>query len=80
MAHLGNLRNDYQNAIEHELFDEIPKSVWAAIAISALTCGGDKLAEAPQLVAKEWEVLHLNGIVPQKPGKHARAALSATKD
>lgn len=74
---LKNLTNEYQREMG-DLFDEIPKSVLAAIAVSALTCGGDQISTARARLAKEWEVLNLNGIVQQKPSKAGRAAL--TKD
>ena len=76
MANLKNLRNDYQDELG-DLFDEIPKSVLAAIAVSALTDGGDCLDYAKRRVADEWRVLHENGIVDQKPGKIARKSMSA---
>ena len=72
-------KNDYARTVGAEFFDSIPKAVWAAIAISALTCGGDRLSEAAELVAKEWEILHANGIVPQPANKEARAAIAAAK-
>lgn len=74
MAHLKNTSNEYSIALG-ALFDEMPKSVIAAIAVSAMTCGGDHISDAVALVADEWRILHTNGIVPQKPGKNARAAL-----
>ena len=58
------------------MFDEIPKTVLAAIAVSALTSGGDELEHAAARVAEEWGILHDNGIVSQKPGKFARAAIA----
>ena len=70
---LNNLTNDYAAELG-ALFDNCPKAVFAAIAVSALTCGGDQLGEAKARVLEEWEVLHRNGIVPQMPSKKARAA------
>jgi hypothetical protein len=57
--------NEYARAVN--CYDEIPKAVWAAIAISVLTCGGDCLDEANERVMQEWLALHEAGIVPQKP-------------
>lgn len=74
MAHLKITSNEYALALG-ALFDEMPKSVIAAIAVSAMTCGGDHLSDAIALVSCEWRTLHENGIVPQKPGKHARNSL-----
>ena len=76
MANLKNKTNGYQWALGLSLFDEIPKSVLAAIAVSAVTNGGIDIEAAAFRVAKEWDVLHANGIVPQKPGKAARLAIS----
>ena len=75
MGNLQNLNNDYARQLGW-LFDEIPKTVLAAIAVSALTHGGNELDEAAKLVAHEWDVLHANGIVPQKPGKLAKAEIA----
>jgi len=58
------------------LFEECPKAVLAAIAVSALTCGGDWLEHAAGRVAQEWCILHANGIV-QKPSLLARKLAAA---
>lgn len=58
------------NPYERELgtlFDKTPKAVFAAIAVSVLTCGGDQLDEAADRLIAEWWTLYDNGIVPQKP-------------
>lgn len=67
--------NEYSQALG-TLFDETPKAVLAAIAVSALTCGGDRLEEAKARVAHEWRILHANGIVPQKPGKETNKVIA----
>jgi len=81
-GHSANkVQNDYALAVGGALFEEIPKAVWAAIAVSALSCGGDQIEEAAQRVAQEWKIWHEAGIVPQAPGRFARqvnAAKSAT--
>lgn len=77
MAHLNNLTNLYADALG-SMFDEIPKSVLAAIAVSALTCGGDEIAFAAHRVAAEWQALYDNGIVAQRLGKLARAQSQGT--
>lgn len=64
MAHLNNLRNEYADELE-TVFDHAPKTVLAAVAVSALTIGGDYLEEAKQRVVTEWNALHAAGIVPQ---------------
>ncbi|MEJ7745272.1 MAG: hypothetical protein WKF61_00655 [Luteimonas sp.] len=79
MSVLNKTTNDYAEVLNPALYNEIPKAVFAAIVVSALTNGGDWLNEADSRIAKEWDVLHGNGIVPQRPGKHARAALAAYK-
>ncbi|TAN03098.1 MAG: hypothetical protein EPN36_13955 [Rhodanobacteraceae bacterium] len=62
--------NCYQQALAEALYRECPKAVLAAIAVSALTQGGDFVDEADQRLVTEWDVLHGNGIVPQPvPGK-----------
>lgn len=65
--HLKNHSNPYIEALDKGVFDKIPKSVWAAIAISALTAGGDRLPESTDEVIHEWWMLYYNRIVPQKP-------------
>lgn len=67
--------NAYADSISYELFSAIPKSVFAAIAISALTCGGDQLDEATTKLIEEWNILHQNGIVPQAPPRKFIASL-----
>ncbi len=74
MAHLGNTHNGYAASLD-ELFDKTPKAVLAAIAVSALTTGGDQIEHAKSRLAREWQILHDNGIVPQKPCKEAKAAI-----
>lgn len=49
------------------IYDACPKAVFAAIAVSALTCGGDQLEWAAYRVMREWWSLYHNGIVTQKP-------------
>lgn len=65
------ITNDYAMAAGRDIYESIPKAVWAAIAVSALTCGGDHLDEAADRVLAEWTILHSNGIVPQPPIKRA---------
>lgn len=65
--HLKNRPNCYQETLGSELFEACPKTVFAAIAVSFASKGGDYLDEAREKVLKEWWVLYHNGIVPQKP-------------
>lgn len=71
MPHLRARRNEYADALG-DLLDRAPKSVLAAIAVSALTSGGDRLDEAAEEVLSEWAILHENGIVPQRPPNRSR--------
>jgi hypothetical protein len=60
--------NEYADAISDELFDALPKSVLAAIAVSFACRNGD-FNDVDNRILKEWMTLHENGIVPQKPLK-----------
>jgi hypothetical protein len=63
----GRGKND--NSYARRVFDiDAPKTVWMAIAFSlAMRIREDDFALAAQEVYAEWEALHANGIVPQKP-------------
>jgi len=63
--------NEYAEQLRG-MYDDIPKAVLAAIAVSAMTCGGDHLDEAKSLIAEEWQALHNQGIVPQAPRGEAK--------
>lgn len=56
---------------ESEWFDKVPKSVLFEIARQfAMRCADEFTAEAAfKTMAAEWELLHAQGIVPQKPAK-----------
>ncbi len=69
--HSGNKQNGYAAELG-DLFDLAPKAVIAAIAVSALTIGGDRLEIARKRFAEEWQILFDNGIVPQAPPKRVR--------
>lgn len=58
------ISNQYANLVE-AVYSDIPKAVFAAIAVSALTNGGDDFQGIDATLIKEWHVLHLNEIVPQ---------------
>ena len=70
--YLRNLSNVYAEALG-PLFEEASKSVLAAIAVAALTSGGDYLEEAAWRLAREWVILHGKGIVRQRPPPRVRA-------
>jgi hypothetical protein len=61
---ITKLTNEYVEVLG-DLYDKTPKAVLAAIAVSALTNGGDELDEAQARLLAEWGALHANGIVPQ---------------
>jgi hypothetical protein len=63
---MKNKTNEYANALG-DILDKAPKTVLAAIAVSALTTGGDEIQYARIRVLNEWQVLYDNGIVSQKP-------------
>lgn len=71
--------NEYAYAAGRDFFEEIPKAVWAAIAVSSITQGGDYIENARKLIAEEWDVLHTQGIVPQRPNAAARAAIAGAE-
>ncbi len=59
--------NEYAESVGPKFYERCPKAVFAAIAVSALTNGGDKLREADRRVLKEWWILYHAGVVTQKP-------------
>lgn len=59
--------NEYAGRVAD--YDRIPKAVFAAIAVSLLTGGGDHFEGIDDAVMREWACLHLAGIVPQKPSR-----------
>lgn len=65
--------NSYCKELGLDFYERVPKAVFAAIAVSLLTCGGDFLDEGQEATRKrvldEWTALHSNGIVRQKPIK-----------
>ena len=51
---------------------DAPKTVWMAIAFSlAHRLVDGSTQDAVTLCADEWQLLHVNGIVPQKPRRAA---------
>lgn len=61
------------------VFDAVPKSVWAAIAVSKSTTGGDDLEHAREWVCLEWQRLHEAGVVSQKPPGWAKKAADTAR-
>jgi hypothetical protein len=70
MANIKNWQPELSLS-EHEWFDKCPKSVLFEIARQfAMRCADRFTAEAAfQTMQDEWDALHANGIVPQKPFK-----------
>lgn len=67
MPAINKKYNEYARAVDERLYEQTPKAVFAAVAVSALTTGGDYLNEANGRLLEEWWILYDNGIVPQKP-------------
>lgn len=67
--------NEYADSIPH--YDDIPKSVLAALAFSlAMRLEEDDPERAVSLLISEWLTLHRGGIVPQAvPGKFSHFIL-----
>ena len=75
MPHGIKLTNSYVRQLGR-LYERCPKSVLAAIAVSALTTGGDRLEEAHKLVLEEWWALYYAGMVQQRPCEAEPASVS----
>jgi len=74
----GKTFNEYAATLG-AMYADTPKAVFAAIAVSALTSGGDQLKQGKYRIAQEWRTLHDNGIVPQ-PLPHAFEELADFAD
>jgi hypothetical protein len=73
------LSNEYSRQLGR-LYALAPKSVVAAVAVSMLTCGGDRLDSATPEFLAEWQILHENGIVQQPvPARFREQAIAAVK-
>lgn len=59
--------NEYAGVLSGKLYEQTPKAVFAAMAVSLASCGGDRLDEAERALMHEWWCLFNAGIVPQKP-------------
>ena len=71
---INKLGNEYVSCLGY-VFDECPKAVLAAIAVSLATNGGDKLEIATIAISREWQALYDAGIVPQRPSPTARSIM-----
>jgi hypothetical protein len=63
------LTNYYSRAVGDDVYAKASKAVFAAVAVSKLSCGGDRLEFARELFLAEWQCLFDNGIVQQCPPK-----------
>lgn len=68
------VKNGYVHRLPQKFYDQTPKAVFAAIAISALNLiSGDEVVNSDDdyavlnAVLNEWQALHSNSIVKQKP-------------
>lgn len=67
----------YADMLGQGVFEETPKEVWAAIALSYASTGGDlEPAGTAYNILREWEILVLNQLVAQRPGRKLRALAS----
>lgn len=64
---LNKTPNQYADVLDQKLYAACPKAVFAAIAVSYASAGGDHLNLANENIIREWWTLFDNGIVPQKP-------------
>ena len=71
--------NEYATLIERTI--DAPKAVWMALAVSLANqlAGGplDRGLPPVDTLMAEWQALHNNGIVPQRPTRR-RATMDAT--
>ena len=63
---LNKIGNTYADELG-SLYNDAPKAVLAAIAVSFGTSGGDEIEKAQENVLREWWILFENGIVTQRP-------------
>lgn len=71
---VGYVQNDYTRHTG-PLFKQAPKQVWAAIAVSyaeRIDPGSLDRGFIAELLLNEWQKLHANGIVTQKPPAKVR--------
>lgn len=60
------LTNEYANLFDAKVYEDTPKSVFAAIAMSfALRLNEDNFERAMSEIITEWQILNMTGLVPQ---------------
>ncbi len=61
-------QNQYAAIVQRgKFYAQCPKAVFAALAVSYASRGGDFLGGIEKILLKEWWILYQNQIVPQKP-------------
>jgi hypothetical protein len=63
------LGNTYQKSINPRLYQNTPKSIFAAIAASYQINHDTEFETVDDYILNEWRLLYEQGIVPQKPPK-----------
>ena len=72
---MSKLFNEYAGCLPSRMYANTPKAVFAALAVSfALRFNEDAVDAVPETLRTEWDVLHLNGIVPQAAPMSLNAA------
>ncbi len=71
----GQSKTDNEYARELVGIDA-PKTVFMAICFSYAIRLGIEPGDAAEEIYREWQILHANGIVPQKPRRHKAKARS----
>ena len=61
-------KNAYQEVLSQGFFEDCPKAVFAALAVSyASRQYEEDFTKVEAELKNEWRLLYQNGIVPQKP-------------
>lgn len=60
------ITNEYSEAFG-KLYASTPKAVFAAVAYSYTSSGGDNPIQGIENFLQEWRILYENGVVTQKP-------------
>lgn len=73
--------NSYARSFDYKLYERIPKAVFAAVAFSFCSSGGDDMEHGVLRFIEEWIILNENGIVLQTPPpEYVEAALKAQQE
>ena len=74
MSHGIKKTNEYSHTLGR-MYAETPKAVFAAIAVSFATAGGDAMDKAEENILREWTALWYSGVVSQKPPRLVEVAI-----